>query len=134
MQARNPEGIAHALSVGEVAQRSGVAVSTLHFYEAKGLIGSERTESNHRRYPRAVLRRVAFIRVAQRVGIPLADIATALEALPTGDAPSRAGWARLAANWGGELVERMAQHKLGGEGAGPRRLLPGAAGVRGAKD
>jgi len=151
MQSRLPEGMAPTLSVGEVAQRSGVAVSTLHFYEGKGLISSERTESNHRRYPRAVLRRVAFIRVAQRVGIPLADIARALEGLPARSAPSRADWTRLSAQWRAELDERMAQLKklrdqlddcigcgclsidrcrlrnptdrLGNEGAGPQRLL-----------
>ncbi|HWU15269.1 MAG TPA: MerR family DNA-binding transcriptional regulator, partial [Caulobacter sp.] len=65
-----------ALSVGEVARRSGVAVSTLHFYEAKGLIRSLRTEGNQRRYPRGILRRVAVIKVAQRTGIPLAAIQT----------------------------------------------------------
>ena len=108
---RLPEGMAPTLSVGEVAQRSGVAVSALHFYESKGLIASERTESNHRRYARAVLRRVAFIRVAQRVGIPLADIAQALQTLPADEAPSRADWARLSANWRAELDERMAQLK-----------------------
>ena len=151
MQTRLPEGMAPTLSVGEVAQRSGVAVSALHFYESKGLIASERTESNHRRYARAVLRRVAFIRVAQRVGIPLADIAQALQTLPADEAPSRADWARLSANWRAELDERMAQLKklrdqlddcigcgclsidrcrlrnphdeLGNEGAGPRRLI-----------
>lgn len=67
-------GISPMLGVGEVARRSGVSVSTLHFYEARGLIGSSRTEGNQRRHPRDVLRRVAFIRVAQRVGVALADI------------------------------------------------------------
>lgn len=151
MQTRLPEGMAATLSVGEMAQRSGVAVSTLHFYESKGLIASERTDGNHRRYARAALRRVAFIRVAQRVGIPLADIAKALQTLPAGSAPSRADWARLSAGWRVELDERMAQLKklrdqlddcigcgclsidrcrlrnpldtLADEGAGPRRLL-----------
>ena len=66
------------LAVGDVAARSGVAVSTLHFYESKGLIQAARTGGNQRRYPRAILRRVAFIKVAQRVGIPLAEIAEAL--------------------------------------------------------
>jgi redox-sensitive transcriptional activator SoxR len=70
------------LSVGEVAKRSGVAVSTLHFYETKGLIRSLRTEGNQRRYPRGVLRRVAVIKVAQRTGIPLASIQAALAACP----------------------------------------------------
>lgn len=100
-----------SLSVGEVAQRSGVPVSTLHFYESKGLIASHRAPSNHRRYARDVLRRVAFIRVAQRVGIALADIADALATLPTSAAPSRADWARLSAAWRAELDERMAQLK-----------------------
>jgi MerR family redox-sensitive transcriptional activator SoxR len=99
------------LSVGEVAQRSGVPVSTLHFYESKGLITSHRAPSNHRRYARDVLRRVAFIRVAQRVGIALADISDALATLPTSAAPSRADWARLSAGWRAELDERMAQLK-----------------------
>ena len=106
-----PEDLSSTLAVGEVAQRSGVPVSTLHFYEAKGLISSHRTDSNHRRYPRAVLRRVAFIRVAQRVGIALSDIAEALDTLPTSAAPSRADWARLSAHWRAELDERMAQLK-----------------------
>jgi MerR family redox-sensitive transcriptional activator SoxR len=99
------------LSVGEVAQRSGVPVSTLHFYESKGLITSNLAPSNHRRYARDVLRRVAFIRVAQRVGIALADISDALVTLPTSAAPSRADWARLSAGWRAELDERMAQLK-----------------------
>ncbi|WP_349742437.1 redox-sensitive transcriptional activator SoxR [Roseateles cavernae] len=104
-------GIAPTLSVGEVARRSGVAVSTLHFYETKGLISSSRSEGNQRRYAREVLRRVAFIRVAQRVGIGLAEIATALAALPPKAAPSRADWTRLSADWRGELDERIAQLK-----------------------
>lgn len=104
-------GLSPTLSVGEVAQRSGVPVSTLHFYEAKGLICSERAPSNHRRYARDVLRRVAFIRVAQRVGIALADISEALATLPASEAPSRADWARLSAGWRAELDERMAQLK-----------------------
>lgn len=144
-------GLPMTLGVGDVARRSGVAVSTLHFYETKGLIRSERSVGNQRRYARAVLRRVSFIRVAQRVGISLADIAAALDALPATEAPSRADWARLSAAWRAELDERMAQLKklrdtlddcigcgclsidrcrlrnpsdrLGGEGVGPRRLL-----------
>ncbi|MDB5092243.1 MAG: transcriptional regulator, MerR family [Candidatus Eremiobacteraeota bacterium] len=104
-------GSSPALSVGDVARRSGVPVSTLHFYEAKGLISSSRTEGNQRRYARAVLRRVAFIRVAQRVGIALADIEAALATLPVTAAPSRADWARLSAAWRADLDERMAQLK-----------------------
>jgi len=104
-------GLPMTLAVGEVARRSGVAVSTLHFYESKGLIRSERTMGNQRRYARAVLRRVSFIRVAQRVGISLADIAAALEVLPPTEAPSRQDWTRLSAAWRAELDERMAQLK-----------------------
>ncbi len=102
-------GIPLALSVGEVAQRSGVPVSTLHFYESKGLITSQRTEGNQRRYARDVLRRVAFIRVAQRVGIALTDIATALAALPAGRTPTREDWSRLSAAWRAVLNERITQ-------------------------
>src|SRR5262249_9723873 len=88
-------GIPAILSLGEVAHRSGVAVSTLHFYEAKGLIASVRSAGGQRRYGRDVLRRVAFIRVAQRVGLSLADIQSALATLPDGHVPSRTDWARL---------------------------------------
>lgn len=143
--------IAPHLSVGEVARRSGVAVSTLHFYETKGLISSFRTQGNQRRYAREVLRRVAFIRVAQRVGISLGEIQAALATLPASAAPSRADWERLSASWRVELDERIAQlrklrdtlddcigcgclsldrcrlrnpaDKLAEQGAGPRRLL-----------
>jgi MerR family redox-sensitive transcriptional activator SoxR len=97
--------------VGEVARRSGVPVSTLHFYEAKGLISSRRTQGNQRRYTRVVLRRVAFIRVAQRVGIALADIEAALATLPATAAPGRADWKRLSTAWRADLDERMAQLK-----------------------
>lgn len=100
-----------ALSVGEVARRSGVAVSTLHFYEAKGLIRSLRTEGNQRRYPRGVLRRVAVIKVAQRTGIPLAAIQAALARLPDGRAPTAEDWAELSRAWRAELDERI--RKLG---------------------
>lgn len=84
-----------ALSVGEVARRSGVAVSALHFYEAKGLISCWRNAGNQRRYARHVLRRVALIRVAQRVG------------LPSGKAPAARDWRRLATGWKGALDERI---------------------------
>ncbi|MBO9707528.1 MAG: redox-sensitive transcriptional activator SoxR [Caulobacter sp.] len=98
---------ARTLSVGEVARRSGVAVSTLHFYEAKGLIRSLRTEGNQRRYPRGVLRRVAVIKVAQRTGIPLATIQSALAALPEGRAPNAEDWAGLSQAWREELDDRI---------------------------
>ena len=104
-------GISSTLSVGEVARRSAVAVSTLHFYEARGLISAQRTAGNQRRYARDVLRRVAFIRVAQRVGISLAEIDAALATLPAGAAPTRADWARLSAAWRTELDQRMVQLK-----------------------
>lgn len=97
------------LSVGQLARRSGVAVSALHFYEAKGLIHSRRTAGNQRRYPRDTLRRLAVIRAAQRVGMPLASVAGALATLPDRRTPTRADWARLSARWRGELDARIAQ-------------------------
>jgi MerR family redox-sensitive transcriptional activator SoxR len=97
------------LTVGQLADRSGVAVSALHFYESKGLIGSRRTAGNQRRYTRDVLRRVAFIRLSQRVGIPLNDIREALALLPEGRTPTRADWARLSVGWRVELDERILQ-------------------------
>lgn len=104
-------GIPAALTVGDVARRSGVAVSTLHFYEAQGLIASTRSGGNQRRYSRDVLRRVALIRTAQRVGVSLADIRSALQTLPDGRTPTRADWARLSASWREELDGRIAQLK-----------------------
>lgn len=95
------------LGVGELAERSGVAVSALHFYEAKGLIHSVRSSGNQRRYARSVLRRLAVIKVAQRVGLPLAEIAQALAALPSGRTPTVADWRRLSAAWKQELEERI---------------------------
>lgn len=97
------------LSVGQLAGRSGVAVSALHFYEAKGLIASRRTAGNQRRYARDTLRRVAVIRVAQRVGIPLATIREALATLPDDRTPTRADWSRLSARWRDELDARIRQ-------------------------
>jgi MerR family redox-sensitive transcriptional activator SoxR len=102
-------GVAGELTVGEVAARSGVAVSALHFYEAKGLIRSLRTAGNQRRYPRDVLRRIAVIKVAQRTGIPLARIREALSALPDGRAPTVADWRRLSRRWRAELDARIAR-------------------------
>ena len=100
------------LTVGEVAARSGVAVTALHFYEAKGLIKSERNAGNQRRYPRAVLRRVALIKVAQRLGIPLAEIGEALKILPQDRAPTAADWKMLSEQWQRELDERIRQLTL----------------------
>jgi MerR family redox-sensitive transcriptional activator SoxR len=95
------------LSVGEVASRAGVAVSTLHYYEAEGLIRSWRNQGNQRRYPREVLRRVAVIRVAQRAGISLAAIRDALKALPNGRTPTAEDWTGLSARWRADLERRI---------------------------
>ncbi|WP_434703235.1 redox-sensitive transcriptional activator SoxR [Pseudomonas sp. Z1-12] len=97
------------LTVGQVAARSGVAVTALHFYESKGLIKSTRNQGNQRRYPRAVLRRVALIKVAQRLGIPLAEIGEALKKLPDNRAPTAADWQTLSAQWSQDLDERISQ-------------------------
>jgi len=141
----------YELTVGQLAERSGVAVSALHFYESKGLISSRRTAGNQRRFSRDTLRRVSFIRVSQRVGIPLSDIKKALSTLPEERTPTVDDWARLSEAWRTDLDERIAQlqglrdsltecigcgclsinkcalanpyDRLGDEGPGPRRLL-----------
>ncbi|MDH5823867.1 redox-sensitive transcriptional activator SoxR [Luteimonas sp. RD2P54] len=143
------------LTVGEVAARSGVAVSALHFYEKKGLIHALRTAGNQRRYTRDVLRRVAVIKVAQRAGVPLAEVREALETLPERRTPTAADWRRLSRRWHAELDDRIARlirlrdqldgcigcgclslkacplrnpaDELGWEGPGPRLLEPGGA-------
>ncbi|MDO9379873.1 MAG: redox-sensitive transcriptional activator SoxR [Nocardioidaceae bacterium] len=142
--------VAARLSVGEVSERSGVAVSALHFYERRGLIAAERTSGNQRRYRRDVLRRIALIRIGQRVGIPLAEIREALDSLPGGRTPTRRDWERLSRQWREDLDTRIAAlqelrddftgcigcgclslrtctvynpgDRLGGDGPGPRRL------------
>lgn len=96
------------LTIGQVAARSGVTVSTLHYYESRGLIESERSSGNQRRYRRDVIRRVAFIRVARRVGIPLSAIREALGTLPEERTPTRADWAKVSEGWRRELDERIA--------------------------
>jgi MerR family redox-sensitive transcriptional activator SoxR len=139
------------LTVGQLAARSGVAVSALHFYERQGLITSTRTSGNQRRYKRDTLRRVALIRIAQRVGIPLSGVAAALALLPDGRTPTREDWRKISQSWRAEIDERITHlqqlrdefndcigcgclsidrclltnpyDKLGNEGAGPRRLL-----------
>lgn len=143
------------LTVGQVSARSGVAVSALHFYERQGLIHSRRTSGNQRRFKRDVLRRVAMIRIAQRVGIPLADVADVLALLPDGRTPTRRDWQRISQRWQAELDQRIhhlrqlrddftdcvgcgclsidrcrlanPRDELGKQGAGPRRLLGPAA-------
>lgn len=95
------------LTVGDVAERSGVAVSTIHFYEAKGLIASTRNAGNQRRFHRSELRRIAVIRVAQRAGISLAEIHNALSTLPEDRALSAQDWSRLSRRWKNELEARI---------------------------
>jgi MerR family transcriptional regulator, redox-sensitive transcriptional activator SoxR len=97
------------LTIGEVAKRSGVAASALRFYEDRGLIRSERAGSGHRRYPRPVLRRIAFIVFAQRIGLTLSEIANELAKLPPDRAPNRADWSRLSAGWSSRIDERIAE-------------------------
>ncbi len=96
------------LSIGEVARRAGVATSALRFYEQQGLVRGERTAGGQRRYPRSVLRRLAFIRAAQNVGLSLAEIRTALAALPDARTPTTADWARLSRTWQARLDEQIA--------------------------
>jgi len=143
--------LARQLSVGEVAERSGIAISALHFYETKGLIASTRTGGNQRRYDRSVLRRLGIIRIGQDLGISLAEIAEALSGLPLDHAPNQKDWSRLARSWHEALDRRIAglirlrdsldgcigcgclstrecplrnpDDTLAGQGAGPRLLL-----------
>ncbi|MBQ5942244.1 redox-sensitive transcriptional activator SoxR [Massilia sp. AB1] len=105
----DPDEIKRPLTVGEVARRSGVAVSALHFYETKGLIHSVRSAGQQRRYVRDVLRRVAVIKVAQRIGISLASISEAFASLPEGRSPTAGDWARMSSLWRKELDERIMQ-------------------------
>lgn len=149
----------HQLGVGEVARRCGVAVSALHFYESKGLISSWRSAGNQRRYPREVLRRVSIIKVAQRLGIPLASIKAAIDSLPKGRTPTDQDWRKLSSRWQADLDERIGRlsrlrnllggcigcgclsmrecplrnpwDQLGGDGPGPQLLEPGRGGNRG---
>ena len=107
MTKKQESGYRTELTVGEVARRSGVAVSALHFYEAEGLVQSWRTDGNQRRYAREVLRRVAIIRVAQRTGMELAAIRKALKALPRERTPNAQDWKKLSARWKGELDARI---------------------------
>lgn len=96
------------LTIGELARRAGVAPSALRFYESRGLLGSGRSAGNHRLYPRSALRRIAFIRAAQAVGLGLEQIGTALASLPDGRTPTAADWQRLSRSWAPLLDERIA--------------------------
>ncbi|MBH0236666.1 redox-sensitive transcriptional activator SoxR [Methylobrevis albus] len=103
----DPSPPARFLSVGEVARRSGVAVSALHFYEAEGLISSLRSAGNQRRFPRGVLRRIAVIKVAQRAGLPIRRIRAALAELPGDRAPTADDWRRMSTAWRADLDARI---------------------------
>ncbi len=139
------------LTVGQVAERSGLAVSALHFYERKGLLKSHRTSGNQRRYDRDVLRRLAIIRMGQELGIPLAEVGEALSRLPAGQIPTAQDWRALSSAWRDRLDRRITlmtrmrdelngcigcgclstqscplinmDDRLAAEGSGPRRLL-----------
>ena len=108
MSEKRTRAVPSDLSVGEMARRAGVAVSTLHYYESEGLIQSWRTHANHRRYDRRELRRVAVIRVAQTLGIPLAEVRPVLDRIPRGAAVGKADWADASALWRAEIEGRIA--------------------------
>ncbi|MEE6258623.1 redox-sensitive transcriptional activator SoxR [Plantactinospora sonchi] len=140
------------LTIGELAARSGVATSALRYYERLGLIRAGRTGGNQRRFDRAEIRRVSFIRIAQQVGVSLEEIRTALATLPESRTPTKADWARLSTRWRGRLDAQIAlltglrdrlsgcigcgclslrscaiynpEDALAADGPGPRRLLP----------
>ena len=97
------------LTIGELSERSGVATSAIRYYEELGLVGSRRTAGNQRRYQRATLRRLAFIRTAQRVGLSLEEIEEALATLPSGRTPTKADWSRLSRGWRPRLDAQIAQ-------------------------
>src|SRR3954454_21852940 len=101
--------MAKLLTISEVAKRSGVASSALRFYEERGLIASQRAGSGHRRYPRPVLRRIAFIVFAQRVGLTLEEIGAELAKLPPDRAPNRRDWSRLSSTWTTRIDDRIAE-------------------------
>jgi MerR family transcriptional regulator, redox-sensitive transcriptional activator SoxR len=97
------------LTISEISRRSGVAASALRYYEQVGLISSERADSGHRRYPRAVLRRIAFIVFAQRMGMSLEEIGTELAKLPEHRVPERCDWAKLSASWSTRIDQHIAE-------------------------
>ena len=98
----------HQLTIGVLAERSGVAASALRFYEAQGLISSSRSDGGQRRYDREVLRRVSFIRIAQQLDVSLDEIRSSLASLPDGRTPTKADWERLARSWRRRLDSRIA--------------------------
>ncbi|WP_309650105.1 redox-sensitive transcriptional activator SoxR [Nocardioides sp.] len=100
------------LTIGHLAERSGVATSTIRFYESRGLVHSRRTTGNQRRYEQSELRRVAFIRAAQRVGLTLDEVAEALATLPDGRSPTKADWHRLSKAWRPRLDEQIRRIEL----------------------
>src|SRR5579864_4044482 len=101
--------MSEALTIGQVAERCGVATSALRFYEEQALIHAERNDSGHRRYPRAVIRRVAFVVFAQRIGLSLEEIRAELARLPRNHVPERTDWAKLASRWTTRIRERIAE-------------------------
>src|ERR1700693_6234109 len=108
MTAKSTAGVVRKdLTVGELAQRSGIAVSAIHFYESKGLIGGWRSAGNQRRYSRDFLRRVAGIKVFQRIGTPLATIRDALRRLPEDRTPTKSDWTKLSSAWEKSLNDRI---------------------------
>jgi MerR family transcriptional regulator, redox-sensitive transcriptional activator SoxR len=109
---RQTVDVQDVLTIGEAAARSGVAASALRFYEEQGLIASERNDSGHRRYPRSVLRLVAFIVFAQKVGLSLEEIRAQLARLPRNRAPERADWAKLSGSWTARIEQRIAELEL----------------------
>ena len=105
----NTPKITKEFSVGEISSRSGLPISTIHFYEAKGLISSNRNKGNHRRYARSVLRKLAVIKVAQKTGVPLEDIKRAMNNIPNDKPVTAEDWDKLAEVWRQELDDRINQ-------------------------
>ena len=101
-----------SITIGQLAERAGVATSAIRFYESRGLLSSERTTGNQRRYAQSTLRRVAFIRTAQRVGLTLEEIGEALSTLPDGRTPTKADWARLSRTWRPRLDAQIRRIEL----------------------
>jgi MerR family transcriptional regulator, redox-sensitive transcriptional activator SoxR len=100
------------LTIGQLAERSGVATSAIRFYESRGLISSERTTGNQRRYAQSTLRRVSFIKTAQRIGLSLEEIGAALATLPDGRTPTKADWHRLSRDWRPRLDDQIRRIEL----------------------